>query len=190
MNGEIAFHEAMTRLRARDDAVAADVFRRFVHRLVCLARTRLHPRVRTRIDPEDVVQSVFRSFFRRSAEGQFEFADWDSLWHVLAFITVRKCANKCRRLRTDVLPPGEVGDDVFLTALDREPTPDEAGSLLDTLEGILIGLQPRERDMVVLRLQGYDTREVSTQLGCTQRKVQRVLQHARERLEQMDDHES
>src|SRR5262245_48590466 len=94
MSGGETFDGVMSRLRAGDDAAAADVFRRFAGRLVGLARVKLGGQVRAKVDPDDVLQSVFRSFFHRHAEGQFELDGWDGIWAMLTVITVRKCSNK------------------------------------------------------------------------------------------------
>ena len=40
---------------------------------------------------EDVMASVFKSFFRRHAEAPFDLSSWDSLWSLLTLITLRKC---------------------------------------------------------------------------------------------------
>src|SRR5690242_9456367 len=58
---EPSFADLMARLRAGDDAAAAALFQRFATRLIALARGRLDGLVRRKVDPEDVVQSVFRS---------------------------------------------------------------------------------------------------------------------------------
>ncbi len=70
------------------------MFHRFVRRLIALARSQLDSWIRSRVEPEDVVQSVFRSFFTRFESAQFQVDGWDSLWTVLALITVRKCRNR------------------------------------------------------------------------------------------------
>ena len=61
---------------ARRRAVGApgsqhEVVQRYTQRLLGLARRQLPQRLRQRVDPEDVVQSVYRSFFRRLNEGCF-----------------------------------------------------------------------------------------------------------------------
>ena len=71
-------------------------------------------RLRAKVDPEDVLQSVCESFFRRHAEGEFSLKDWDSLWALLAVITLRKCALWQERFQTegrnlDALP-GRLGE--------------------------------------------------------------------------------
>jgi hypothetical protein len=40
-----------------------------------------------------VLQSVYRSFFRRLADGEFQFDGPDDLWRLLATITFRKVMN-------------------------------------------------------------------------------------------------
>jgi RNA polymerase sigma-70 factor (ECF subfamily) len=176
----VAFPDVAARLRARDPDAAADIVRRFGRRLAALARRRLHAAVRQRLDPEDVVQSAFRSFFQRHAVGQFDFDGWDDLWRLLACITARKCARKANRMRR------EMSDEVVLaTRADWRPTPDEAASLADTLEHLLRDLSEHEHEILVLRLQGFSSSEVSQRLGCTERKVQRLVERLRERLRRL-----
>ena len=87
-----SFDGVMADLRAGDQAAAAAVFRRFATRLAGLAGAKLDARLRGKVDPDDVLQSVYRSFFGRHAAGQFDFDGWDGLWSLLTTITVRKCA--------------------------------------------------------------------------------------------------
>src|SRR5437870_434016 len=88
------FRQIMERLGRGDPEAAREVFRRFARRLVGLARQRLDARLRQKLDPEDVVQSVFRSFFSRQAGGQFDLDDWDGVWALLTLITLRKCGHR------------------------------------------------------------------------------------------------
>src|SRR5262245_48213204 len=94
MDPQDSFTDVMTRLRAGDDRAAAAVFDRVARRPAGLARARLDQRVRTQADPEDIVQSVYRSFFTRYGAGQFDLASWDGLWGMLVRIAERKCINK------------------------------------------------------------------------------------------------
>src|SRR5262249_4250194 len=149
--------------------------------------------LRPKVDPEEVVQSVFRSFFRRHGEGHFDLDDWGSLWGLLARITARKCARKnarfrapCRDVRKEASPPSEGGEAAAgWLAGAREPTPEDAAVPLETVEQGMRGLAAHEREIVVLRLQGYSTAEVSAALDCTERKVQRVIGRVRQRLERL-----
>ena len=42
-----------------------------------MARLRLDSRIRQKVDPEDVLQSVYKSFFLRCGAGQFDLSGWD-----------------------------------------------------------------------------------------------------------------
>ena len=59
-------------LPAGDDRAARAVFDRYSNRLIRLAGKHLNQRLAGRVDPEDVVQSVFRTFFRRGLDGEFQ----------------------------------------------------------------------------------------------------------------------
>ena len=54
--------------------------------------------------------------------------------------------------------------------------------LADVVERVMGSLRERDRGILALSLQGHPTPEVSSRLGCTERKVQRVLQQVREGL--------
>jgi DNA-directed RNA polymerase specialized sigma24 family protein len=54
--------------------------------------------------------------------------------------------------------------------------------LADVVGRVMDSLRERDRAILALSLQGHPTAEVSTRLGCTERKVQRVLQQVREGL--------
>src|SRR5437588_11519909 len=76
--------------RAGDQKAAQQLFDNYVDRLVPLARRRISQRLASRVDPEDVVQSVFRTFFDRARAGQFSIHDADDLCKLLTRITVHK----------------------------------------------------------------------------------------------------
>ena len=44
----------------------------------------------SRVDPEDIVQSVFRTFFRRASEGQYQVPSGEELWKLLLAISLNK----------------------------------------------------------------------------------------------------
>jgi len=190
-----SFEGVLARLRQGDEDAAAEVFNRFADRLIRLARTRLDARVRQKLDPEDVLQSVFRSFFVRQAEGQFELETWDSLWSLLVRITLRKCGRRVtalraerRDLRREVrCEPLDDESRSQWEAMARDPTPEEVVALTEILERLLGGLDQRQQEMVVLRLQGCTIPEISQAVGRTERTVNRVLAEVREALKRLED---
>jgi RNA polymerase sigma-70 factor (ECF subfamily) len=191
VSGEDSFQDLMDRLRSGDDRVAAQIFRQYARRLAGLARTRLAQSVRSKLDPEDIVQSVFRSFFVHQREGQYEFADWNSLWSLLALITLRKCGHRvehyraaCRDVSRELAPPATGADSVATWQhIAREPTPSEAVMLIEVMDELLKGLGERDRRILELSLQGENTEHISEQVGCSERTVERVLERIRTQLE-------
>jgi RNA polymerase sigma-70 factor (ECF subfamily) len=178
-----SFGDLMARLRASDEEAAKRVFQQFAQRLIALARSRLDDRLRRKVDPEDILQSVFKSFFCRQAQGEFELDSWESLWSLLSVITVRKCGRWRRYFHAERRNlQAEISSwEVFAD----EPTPEEAAILTETLEQVMRGLEGSEREMVMLSLQGYTVAEISDQVDRTRRTVQRVLQRVRQRLERL-----
>jgi RNA polymerase sigma-70 factor (ECF subfamily) len=192
MSPESSFADLMARLRAGDATAAAQFFERFAHRLVALAQGHLDGLTRRLVDPEDVLQSVLRSFFVRHAGGQFELADWDGLWAMLVVMTLRKCGRQVHRFRAarrDVrrevtLPVGR-DELVEWEALADGPTPAEAATLCDLIEQLRRSSGPDDWPVVALCLQGHTHLEVANQVGCTERTVRRVAARTRQRLQRL-----
>jgi RNA polymerase sigma-70 factor (ECF subfamily) len=185
------------RLRTGDPDAAAEVVRRYTDRLLRLARRQFDTWLRERADPEGVVQSVYRSFFGRCRAGQIDRrGDGQDLWPLLAAITVRKCRNRCANLRAQKRdgarehpPPGSAGEAGWFgpeEPPDREPTPEEALMLVEAVERLLSGLDPLDRRIAEMSLQGYEVAEISAEVGRAERTVRSTRQFLRERLERMN----
>jgi RNA polymerase sigma-70 factor (ECF subfamily) len=193
MGASSSFADVMARLRAGDEAAAREVFQRFVRRLVRLARERFGQALRRRVDPEDAVQSAYKSFFLRYGAGKLEVQDWGSLWSLLTVITLRKCVDRVdyhraqrRDIRRETRAHAETtGSEPWWEAVSREPTPEEAAVLAETVEHILRGLEENERPMLEMSLQGYTSEEIGKRLGVSERTVRRVRERVRKRLQRM-----
>ncbi len=134
----------------------------YTRRLLELARRHLRDRVRRRVDLEDVVQSVYRSFFRRLNEGQFSFEDSLDVWRLLAAMTFHKARNAVkfhqrhrRDVRLDVpLDTGDTPSGPAAGAMEDTPDRHDLEMLFDCLEQLLAQLPENHRDIVLLRLDG------------------------------------
>src|SRR4051812_39163412 len=188
MIGTDSFPDLMERLRSGDDDAARKVFDRFARRLVAVARRRFDWRLAHRVDPEDVVQSAFKSFFIRHREGTLQLEDWDGLWSLLTLITPRKCVDRVeyfRAERRDVRREAtgtEGPDQPWQLALDREPRPEEAAALAETVEQLFQAVSDDDRPILELSLQGYTAAEIGIRLGRALRSVQRIREQIRKRL--------
>ena len=151
---------------------------------------RISQRLASRVDPEDVVQSVFRTFFVRVKEGRFRIEDQDDLCKLLMRITVHKTLRQvefhkaAKRNANMEECQGEHSQEELLQALDGEPTPEAAASFLDEMEHFLGQLRPEERQILELRLQGHSNDEIAEKLGIYDRKIRRVIERIRGIAEQ------
>lgn len=194
MSPDDSFHELMARLKAGDDDAATQLFNRFACRLIALARSRLDPRIRQKVDPEDVVLSAFGSFFRRQANDEFDLGGWDSLWGLLSAITLHKCGRQVEHFRAAKrairreLSSAEA--EAVRAAVAREPTAAEVAVFHETLEQVMRTVEPRERQVLQLRLQGYTVPEISAEVQFTEFTVEAVLKRIKRRLKRLRDEAS
>jgi RNA polymerase sigma factor (sigma-70 family) len=192
MTSDMSFVDLMTRLQSGDNEAASKIFHRFASQLIMLARERLGTQIRQKVDAEDLIQSVFRSFFAHQAAGELvDLTSWNSVWGMLVVMTLRKCRRKKTHFyadRRDVrreVPftplPDESG--VGWQPYGREPTPVEAAVLTETVLDLLKQFEGLPRQVLTLFLQGYSALEISSQIGCTERAVYRTYERVNEWLE-------
>src|SRR5882672_2722229 len=86
----MAEDDMIERCRRGDQDAARELFDAYVARLIPLAKRRISQRLASRVDAEDIVQSVFRTFFARLKDYKFEISDQDDLFRLLMRITVHK----------------------------------------------------------------------------------------------------
>jgi RNA polymerase sigma-70 factor (ECF subfamily) len=182
--------ELVERWRTGDQDAARLLFDRYVDRLAALARARIGQRLAARVDPEDIVQSVFRTFFGRLREGQYSIADQDDLCKLLMRITVHKTLRQvefqfaARRDPGHETPQGDDSQQRLMDLLSHTPSPEATVTFLDELEHFLNELRPQEREILEMRFQGLDNEAVATRLGVSDRKVRRVVERIRGLAEQ------
>jgi RNA polymerase sigma factor (sigma-70 family) len=164
---------------------ARAAFDRYRLRLIGLARIHLGSRLRRKVDPEDVVQSAYKSLLIRYGNSVASLDGWDRLWGLWTLITIRKCADRAHYHQADCRNLQREADSASLwrEIAGREPTPDEAAVLAETVEELLSGLRADERTIVQLSLQGYSTQEISEQIGRAERTVRRLREQVRTQLE-------
>lgn len=174
------------------DANAADeIFTRYVERLIIMTRVRLSPKMQRRVDAEDVVQSVYRSFFREAAkDDRYALKRSGDLWKLLAGIAIKKLKGqvefhsaKKRAIATEGSVMLAGGSLCFQPAsVAAEPTADEAVALAEELEHVAGQLEPLHRQILELRLQGSAVDEIATEVDRSERTVRRVLNHVTDEL--------
>ena len=188
---DVDIEHLLQRVRNGDSLAAADLHRHYVDRMIRLARSRLAPNLGRRIDPEDVVQSACRSFFRRVVDGRYVASEDEQLWHLLAAITVGKAQKAVRRhhqAKRSVQRESSMGATDSLSRLTPEalaagPSPHESVILIEETERMMAHLTTQQRQIIQLLLQGHPIADIAKEVVCSQRTVQRALERARSHLE-------
>ena len=180
----------VARWRAGDPQAAVELYDSYAARLIALARTRLSSKLAQRVDAEDVVQSAYRSFFGRTAAGQYQAEQGGDLWRLLLTITLGKLQHQVERhtaQKRGVHREQNFATEDSLQFLQphlaaRDPSPVEAVAMTEELEAVMARLEPLPRRILELRLQGHLLEDIAATVGCSQRTVRRILERIKQQL--------
>jgi RNA polymerase sigma-70 factor, ECF subfamily len=182
VNASLTDGSLLRRFAAGQETAADALYRRYADRIRALARARLPEHLTARMDPEDVVQSVFRAFFQSARRGLYQVIDGEGLWCLFAAVTV----NKVRSLHDF---HGAARRDARTTVPFDSPESGIPGLETDLMElvvkDVLEQLPTSERTAVEMRLEGYEVAEIANRTARSKRSVERSLQKARERLTEL-----
>lgn len=178
-------HSLLRRFRRGQDDGPTLLYLRYAKRLHALVTAQGAPRLAAIVDSEDIVQSVFRTFFRRAAEGQYDVPEGEEIWKLLLVIAlnkVRAVGDYHRAARRDVRRTS--GGAAFDLAIDADGGRDEGALTLLRLviDELLDALPAGHRPIVELRVEGYEVAEIADRVRRSKRTVERVLQEFRQRL--------
>lgn len=170
--------------KAGSESAARKLFDRYCEKLMRLAQRRIGPRMASRIDPEDAVQSAFRTFFDRVKNDQFTFEGESEIFKLLVRLTVNKTLRQIAHHRAAKRDPGRetaqgLEDDTLLEQLTAdEPLPEVQVALLEEFDRFLQQLPAFDREVLQLKFEGYTTTEIAKKLNSYDRKIRRVFERA------------
>lgn len=175
----------LRRFKGGEQDAATRLYVRYAERLRALAAAQASPDLRQRVDPDDIVQSVFRTFFRRAAEGQYDVPAGDELWKLFLVIglnKIRAVAAYHKAAKRDVRQTAVGGE--YEKALDSAPGSDDEAmrSLRLTIDELLAPLPPTHREIIDLRVAGHEVADIAARTGRAKRSVERILQEFRRKL--------
>jgi RNA polymerase sigma-70 factor (ECF subfamily) len=175
----------LRRFQAGEDDAATAIYLRYAKRLQLLAQSQSGKELAVRLDPEDVVQSVFRTFFRRAAEGHYQIPDGEELWKlflVIALNKIRALGEFHRAAKRNVSQTTQLGGANQPGSGHNSPDERAYDVLKMTVTELLDQLPETQRQMVVMRIEGYGVKQIAQKTKRAKRSVERVLQNFRGRL--------
>jgi len=182
-------NELVTRWRQGEEDAATELYRRYINRLLRAVDSHLPPSLKAKVEADDVCQSVFRSIFRRIRRGEFTFAEDADVWRLLVTVAFNKLRNKMRfaaagkRDTRRELSYDVGGADMFVVnRLSQGPSLEETIEFEELMNVIGSQLSPREQELLALRLEGYDQKEIADKFGVSTRTIRRMNDELRERI--------
>src|SRR5262245_41257825 len=142
--------------------------RQYEPKVRIVARVLLGPALRPHFDSMDLVQSVHRSLLVGLREAKFDISSPEKLVALASTIARRKVARKWRTIRGQQ-PRGGRGAESLAQTLSSlsssSADPAKVAEFNDQIERLCESLSDEERRMLELRLEGYTSPEVASQLG-------------------------
>ena len=176
------------RMKHGEQDAATALYLRYAKRLQRLATFQTSEELSHRIATEDIVQTVFRTFFRRAAQGQYSIVDGEDLWKLLLVIAlnkIRKLSEYHRAKKRDIRKTSSIDSSLLEKAghFERGGGDEIAHSVLKlTIEELLSELPESHQQIIRLRIDGNTLPDIVAGTGRAKRTAERVLQTFRERL--------
>ena len=187
MSSDVSITRLIGHLKDGDRETTQQLWEAYFDRLVRLAPATLRGAPHGASDEEDVVVSVFDSFFRRAENGQFpQLHDRDDLCKLLFVLTVRKAINHAHhqgrqsRGGQRVRSLNDLEDLGAHEMLGMEPSPELAAQMTEECQILLNRLgDPTLHAVAIWKMEGYTNREIAKKLDCVEQTVERKLRSIR-----------
>jgi RNA polymerase sigma-70 factor (ECF subfamily) len=183
--GQSSDRSLLQRFRRGSQDAATQLYLRYARRLHALAQSQCSRELARQVNAEEIVQSIFGSFFRGASQGYYDVPAGEELWKLFLVIALNKIRAKANYYRSG---KRDVRRAIHDERLEDQPASRGGKNDADlaflhvTVEEALSRLPLKYRQLVMLRIDGYEVAEIANQVGRSQRTVERLLQQARERL--------
>ena len=169
------------------------VYRRFFATIRSAADRLMSPKLRRRVDADDVAQSVFKEYHQRDVECEFEntTAVLNYLWAIMSN-KVRNTAQFHEAAKRNVMiEESAIGSGIVPCCRSRWPSADQLVAASDEVEFLTRGFSLRDHEILRLSVKGHTTPEIASTVGCSRWTVRRVLDtfgaRLGQRLESLSD---
>jgi RNA polymerase sigma-70 factor (ECF subfamily) len=178
----------MKRVRLGDDDAVAQLLLHYEKEVRRTAQILLSRSLRSYLEPADLVQSVHRTLLHCLREDKIEITSPEKLCALAVTVARRKIIqhwrhHECERRFQQALAETHGADAAATVGPAPAPDPARAAEYHDLLEHIEGSLDPTERRVVELRMQGYTTAEVARELGLDADVLRVRLSRLRQRLQ-------
>ncbi len=179
-NPDLSDAALLNRFQSGQEDAATALYQRYAHRLLRLAGKRSSDGLSKRVDADDIVQSVFRTFFRRAATGHYQLPEGEELWKLFLVISLNKIRKKSEfhhAAKRDVDRTQSMGESQLAAH-------DAAFEVLRlTIDDLISDMHPQHQGVIRDRINGFEVADMAQRNKLSRRTVERVLQGFRQRLQ-------
>lgn len=181
-------HDLLEAFRSGQMDASTRLYMKYADRLIGMTARKSSSELAAKVDPEDIVQSVFRTFFRRVEKGQYDVPEGEDIWKLLLVITLNKiravvafnraAKRDMRRTKSDAMV-----EDAVAQADNKDEI--ALATLRIVIDELLADQIEVNQIIIRQRIEGYDILEIAKNVNRSKRTVERVLQGFRARLSQL-----
>lgn len=178
--------ELLRRFQNGDETAATELYLRYARRLLALVKSRCSTIVARREEAEDLVQSTFRRFFAQAQSCSYDVPEGKDLWQLLLVIALNRIRNaevyhRASKRDARMTLDGQLAHESLEAC--SAPEASDSGSWQLAVDEALESFPPEHRQVVELRVHGFQVREIARRARCSPRSVERILQVSRTWLE-------
>jgi len=174
----------LERVRSGDEAALGELLRKYEHRIRLTARYLIRPVLRRYLDSMDVAQSVQFDLMRGLREGHLAPGNPQAFVALAVTIVRRKVAQHWRHIQLERQFNNGSREQNHGSGSRRAAPEDPARTVQqhEDIQTLMRFLDPIERRLVELRLQGHTTEDAAEQLNCSANVLRVRLSRLRKRL--------
>ncbi len=180
--------ELIKRWRSGDESAATELYERYSDQLRSIVGRRLSKELSRKVDPDDIVQTTFGTYFRQTRHGECAFDSDAGVWKLLVTIALNKVRLRARRFATRKrnasleIQGGNIDapEGYLMDRLSRQPGYVETLEFQRLLEQVLEILPPNLAQVLRLRVAGFTQEEIAREIDVSERTVRRCFQEMRD----------
>ena len=174
----LPFDALIAEARNGSDLAANIIVERYQPHVLHVIRRKMHRDMRQKFDSQDFLQAVWKSFFSNREE-LLEASDPRQLIGYLAAMAKNKLLDETRRQKNtqkrDLSREQPLHPDGRDTHAGREDTPSQVVMAQEALDRLIEGTSDRDRQIVLLKVNGEHINEIAKKFSVSSRTVRRVL---------------
>jgi RNA polymerase sigma factor (sigma-70 family) len=177
------FAALLARARRNDPDAQAELVRRYESKVRLVARVLLGTALRPYLDSLDLMQSVHRSLLLALRDSKFAISSPEQLVGLATTMVRRKVARQWRRMRRQQRTASDDAPTLLTSLVSSEVDPARAAQSNDAIRRLWDNLDGPEQRLVRLRLDGYSTAEIASELGLSPVALRVRMTRLRQRLQ-------